>query len=240
MGIFLPLIAADSLLVVRCERFVARTPFPPLRACVLDAAGTAAGFALAAVALGALREFFAEGALFGGSAGNVAVRAAYMPLVGLLLLSLLALGWNLLHAWRAAIPEEESAPRPAPKPAPTEYRFEELGSTSYAVERPGRIRQTTGTFPKVRQTTGTFPKAVPMAVPLPLVPPKAKRAKLLADFAAFRVVIPEFDPAPAAPPPETPGKNAAGKAHRSFNSTEDIDDALRSIETVALEESAEE
>jgi hypothetical protein len=235
MGIFLPLIAADSLVAVRCERFILRQPYPGIKSCVVDAAGTAAGYALAAVAVGALREFFTQ-----GSSDSV-VRAARMPLGGLLLLSLLAFVWNLIHVWRVDLPpQSEADTRPAPKSVAREYHFEELGSTSYAVERPGQVSQGTGTFPKIRQTTGTFPR-VTAHMPPPVTPPKVKRTKILSDFAAFKVVIPELEDAlrtpPLAPPSPQPPPQAAP---RSFSTTKDIDDALRGIETIELHDGTSE
>lgn len=62
LGIFIPLIVVNCILLGRAEAFASKNGvFPSL----LDGLGTGVGFALALVALGGVREFLGTGKLFG-------------------------------------------------------------------------------------------------------------------------------------------------------------------------------
>ena len=62
LGAYVPLIVVNCIILGRAEAFASK--HPPIPA-VLDALGTAAGFTLAIVAMGAVRELLGSGALFG-------------------------------------------------------------------------------------------------------------------------------------------------------------------------------
>ncbi len=62
LGAFIPLIVANCLILGRQEAFASRYP---TRLAVMDAIGMAAGFLLALLSLGAVREILGDGALFG-------------------------------------------------------------------------------------------------------------------------------------------------------------------------------
>lgn len=64
LGAFIPLIVANCLILGRQEAFASRNT---IRMAMADALGMAAGFLIALVSLGAIREILGEGALFGVS-----------------------------------------------------------------------------------------------------------------------------------------------------------------------------
>lgn len=61
LGIFIPLIVVNCIVLGRAEAFASRKGLPES---VMDALGMGVGFTLALVALGGVREFFASGSLF--------------------------------------------------------------------------------------------------------------------------------------------------------------------------------
>jgi electron transport complex protein RnfE len=63
IALFVQIIVTNCMILGRAEAFASRQPLIPA---LTDAAGTAAGFALALVALGAVRELIASGGLFAG------------------------------------------------------------------------------------------------------------------------------------------------------------------------------
>lgn len=62
LGIFIPLIVANCLILGRAEAFASKSP---LRDSVVDALGMGIGFTLALFVLGAVREIFGAGSLLG-------------------------------------------------------------------------------------------------------------------------------------------------------------------------------
>lgn len=64
LGIFVPLIVTNCLILARAEAFASRQRLP---AAMLDGLAMGCGFLLALVALGALRELLGQGSLFSGS-----------------------------------------------------------------------------------------------------------------------------------------------------------------------------
>ncbi|KIH77619.1 electron transport complex protein RnfE [Geoalkalibacter ferrihydriticus] len=62
LGIFIPLIVANCLILGRAEAFASKNP---LRAAVIDGVGMGLGFTLALFILGAVRELFGAGTLLG-------------------------------------------------------------------------------------------------------------------------------------------------------------------------------
>jgi len=78
LGIFIPLIVVNCLILGRAEAYASRNPLLPS---VVDGVGMGLGFTLALFVLGAVRELFGVGSLFG-----VAVfGAGYQPLILLIL-----------------------------------------------------------------------------------------------------------------------------------------------------------
>lgn len=61
IALFIQIIVTNCMILGRAEAFASRQPVP---AALLDAAGTAFGFALALISLGAVRELIATGGLF--------------------------------------------------------------------------------------------------------------------------------------------------------------------------------
>ena len=64
IALFVQIIVTNCMILGRAESFAARTTVPRAS---LDALGTAAGFALAIIGLGAARELFGAGTLFAGT-----------------------------------------------------------------------------------------------------------------------------------------------------------------------------
>lgn len=62
LGIFIPLIVVNCLILGRAESFASKSPTP---ASIVDGISMGLGFTLALVVLGAVRELFGSGAIFG-------------------------------------------------------------------------------------------------------------------------------------------------------------------------------
>ncbi|MCX7922835.1 MAG: electron transport complex subunit E [Clostridia bacterium] len=62
LGIFIPLIVVNCIILARAEMFASKNSLLPS---VLDAIGMGGGFTLALVAIGSLREFLGNGTIFG-------------------------------------------------------------------------------------------------------------------------------------------------------------------------------
>ncbi len=100
LGIFIPLIVANCLILGRAEDFAYRNPLVPA---IVDGAGMGLGFTLALFVLGAVREIMGTGGLFG-----VAFFGAHYPPILLMILppgafialGLLLAGMNHLEARR--------------------------------------------------------------------------------------------------------------------------------------------
>ncbi len=100
LGIFIPLIVVNCLILGRAEAYASRNPLLPS---VIDGAGMGLGFTLALFVLGSVRELFGVGTLFG-----VAVfGAGYQPLILLILppgafivMGLLLAGMNRIEEFR--------------------------------------------------------------------------------------------------------------------------------------------
>lgn len=73
IALFVQIIVTNCMILGRAEAFASRQP---VGAALADALGTAAGFALALVVLGAVREFVATGGLFGQMDGLFGAAAA--------------------------------------------------------------------------------------------------------------------------------------------------------------------
>lgn len=100
LGIFIPLIVANCLILGRAEAFASKRSLIPS---VVDGVGMGVGFTLALFVLGAVRELFGAGTIFGVSLFG----AAYQPLLLMILppgafisLGLLLAGMNRLDDWR--------------------------------------------------------------------------------------------------------------------------------------------
>ncbi|MCZ6640540.1 MAG: electron transport complex subunit E [Gammaproteobacteria bacterium] len=63
IALFVQIIVTNCMIVGRIEAFASKQPLPKT---ILDAAGTACGFAMALLALGAIRELIGHGTLFAG------------------------------------------------------------------------------------------------------------------------------------------------------------------------------
>jgi Na+-translocating ferredoxin:NAD+ oxidoreductase RnfE subunit len=88
LRVFLPLLAANAITIVRCERFaVHHTIAESLR----DALTNALGFALAAAVCGAARELLGYGSIWGYTiTSRLAIRGVWMPFGGFLMLGAMA------------------------------------------------------------------------------------------------------------------------------------------------------
>jgi len=62
LGIFIPLIVVNCIILARAEMFASKNSVIPS---ILDAIGMGAGFTLALVMIGSFREFLGNGSLFG-------------------------------------------------------------------------------------------------------------------------------------------------------------------------------
>ena len=74
LGVFIPLIVVNCIILGRAEAFASKNS--PLDS-ILDGVGIGLGFTLALTAVGAVREILGSGAIFGVSLGT----ADYMPLI---------------------------------------------------------------------------------------------------------------------------------------------------------------
>ena len=98
LGIFIPLIVVNCLILGRAEAFASKNRLVPA---VVDGVGMGLGFTLALFALGAVRELFGSGTLLGYSVFG----EAYQPLLLMILppgafiaMGLLLAGMNLFDA----------------------------------------------------------------------------------------------------------------------------------------------
>jgi Na+-translocating ferredoxin:NAD+ oxidoreductase subunit E len=97
LGAFLPLIVVNCLILGRMEAFASRQA---PRAALADAAGMGAGFVLALLALGAVRELLGQGTLFGVAMFGAAFEpwvVMLLPGGGFFALAALVLGFRWLQ-----------------------------------------------------------------------------------------------------------------------------------------------
>lgn len=95
VGVFLPLLVANSLIVVKSE---SRFHKQKRGRMVLDLFCNTAGFFLVIVFVGALRELLGSGSLGGVSLGTFTVPAVLMPFSGFIIVGLLAAAVKRLHS----------------------------------------------------------------------------------------------------------------------------------------------
>lgn len=91
LGVYLPLLCVNAIIVIRCEKFSLRTGVVNS---VLDAAAAAVGFSAVTMAVGTVREILSSGKLFSVSVLPENPQAA-MPFAGLAALGFLA----AVHKW---------------------------------------------------------------------------------------------------------------------------------------------
>ncbi|MGN1194003.1 MAG: Rnf-Nqr domain containing protein [Acutalibacteraceae bacterium] len=91
LGVYLPLLCVNAIIVIRCEKFAIRTG---IINSVLDAAATSIGFAAVAVIVGIIRQIISSGNLFGLQT-QIKNPGIAMPFAGLLILGFLA----AIHKW---------------------------------------------------------------------------------------------------------------------------------------------
>ena len=96
-GIFLPLLVANSLIVVKSEsRFHKHNK----GYMAVDVFSHTVGFFIVIVLIGLIREFFGSGTLFGVSVNQwVVAPALLMPFSGFILVGLLAALGNIIRKW---------------------------------------------------------------------------------------------------------------------------------------------
>ena len=119
LGIFIPLIVVNCLILGRAEAFASKNTIVPA---VVDAVGMGLGFTYALTLLGAIREILGSGSIFGAQiipeAGNILIFV--MPPGAFLALGFLIAAVNLLtkkfEAWSTAR-AHRSAPEPTAAPA---------------------------------------------------------------------------------------------------------------------------
>jgi Na+-translocating ferredoxin:NAD+ oxidoreductase RnfE subunit len=143
MGILFPLLAADLTIAMRCEVFgLGAVPRPTVRTRLIDALGSAVGYALVAVAVGVLRELFGQGRFWGRTIGTPALRALRLPFGGFLLLAAFALLFQLFGAWVRGSAEEKPKKR-ARLVLPLDYDLAPtvLNTTAFTVDIPRRDTQ---------------------------------------------------------------------------------------------------
>ncbi len=88
LGIFLPLLCVNGLIVIRCEKFAVRTNF---KNAFFDALASSLGFTAVALAVGFFRELFAFGTVFSLKLFSLPTLSAFaLPFGGLLILGFLA------------------------------------------------------------------------------------------------------------------------------------------------------
>lgn len=101
LGAFVPLIVVNCIILARQEAFASKHPIP--RA-VLDAAGNSAGFVLALLVMGTVRELLGSGRLLGVSVFGDRFEPwviFVLPPGGFLTLGVMLLGMNWLQARRS-------------------------------------------------------------------------------------------------------------------------------------------
>ncbi len=100
LGIFIPLIVCNCLILGRAEAFASRNP---LRNSIVDGLGMGVGFTLALFVLGAVREVLGAGSLFGVSlfgSGYQPVLLMILPPGAFVSLGFLLAGMNRIEARR--------------------------------------------------------------------------------------------------------------------------------------------
>jgi Na+-translocating ferredoxin:NAD+ oxidoreductase subunit E len=111
LGIFLPLIVTNCLLLARAEAFASRQSLP--RA-ALDGIAMGGGFLLVLATLGAVRELLGRGSLGADFAALFGLAFALLPPGAFIVLGLMVAAHNARRAARAMV-----APTPAPTLSPT-------------------------------------------------------------------------------------------------------------------------
>ncbi len=97
LGIFIPLIVVNCLILARAEAFASKNPVLPA---IVDGAGMGLGFALALCGLGAVRELLGAGSFFGlplFGAGYIPFLLLILPPGAFIALGLLLAGMNRLE-----------------------------------------------------------------------------------------------------------------------------------------------
>jgi electron transport complex protein RnfE len=100
LGIFIPLIVVNCLILGRAEAFASKKPTLPS---VADGAGMGLGFTLALFILGAVREIFGSGSILGLSLfgeGYIPFLLMILPPGAFIALGFLLAGMNRLEAGR--------------------------------------------------------------------------------------------------------------------------------------------
>ncbi len=88
LGIFLPLLSVNAIIVIRCEKFAVKTS---VRNSVFDAIASSLGFAVVAATVGFFRELFSFGTVFSVKISSFPVFSAFaLPFGGLVILGFLA------------------------------------------------------------------------------------------------------------------------------------------------------
>lgn len=93
MGIYLPLLAVNSLIVIRCEKFAVKNS---VKLALFDAIAASVGFVCASAVVGAVREVLAYGTIWGKSVSvPVKLSGMALPFGGLIVLGFAA----AFHKW---------------------------------------------------------------------------------------------------------------------------------------------
>lgn len=93
MGIYLPLLAVNSLVVIRCEKYAVKNP---VKLSLFDALSASLGYTVVAVIIGALREIIAYGTLLDKEVTSMPNYSGIaLPFGGLIVLGFLA----AFHKW---------------------------------------------------------------------------------------------------------------------------------------------
>lgn len=93
MGIYLPLLAVNSLIVIRCEKFAVKNN---VKLALFDAIAASVGFVAASAVVGAIREILAYGTIWGKSVSvPVKLSGMALPFGGLVVLGFVA----AFHKW---------------------------------------------------------------------------------------------------------------------------------------------
>ncbi len=109
LGAFIQLIVVNCIILGRAEAYASKNP---LGRTLVNALGMGAGFTLALLALGSIREILGAGSLFGFDLFGPRFEpwvVMIMPPGGFIVLSLLLVGFNLINRRLAAAAEERKA-----------------------------------------------------------------------------------------------------------------------------------
>lgn len=88
LGIYLPLLAVNSIIVIRCEAFAVNNT---LKNSFFDALAASIGFTVSAVIIGTVRELLSYGTLFGKTVSHLPIFSGMaLPFGGLLVIAFLA------------------------------------------------------------------------------------------------------------------------------------------------------